>query len=195
MLSSNNDDVLEICFEQTNKLLQAISFLKDSGIKQTVELETDGIFLYYKGKSKFKLKLDKKERVQNFLTSPLKTELIERFSFKITQENIDFIMKYSNFNTFEIKAYFYLKDNILYVDLDNKTESRISSVSIPLTEKYSGNLEEPFILALDDIKKFSVIDKENIKVNLTDRCIEVLSFRKTETCKTALRMIVTLRKD
>lgn len=193
---TDEKEPIELCFENVSKLIQAFSFLKDIGADQSFELETDDIFLSYKGKGKFKLKLDKKERVEQFMTTPLKTEFEDLFSFNLNQDQINFIMKYStlNQNIETIKGYFYLKDNLLYIDIDDKQEARLSSISIPVTDKFEGNLENPVIIDLNDIKQFSLIDKEKIKVLICKQCIRVLSFRKTNETKTAMQMIVRILK-
>ena len=82
---SEEAEETSICFEMVNKLIQAVSFIKETSSETEFILETDGIFLSYKGHAKFKLKLDKSERVEQWTTTPLKTELTDLFSFRITQ--------------------------------------------------------------------------------------------------------------
>lgn len=193
---SEETEETSICFEMVNKLIQAVSFIKETSSETEFILETDGIFLSYKGHAKFKLKLDKPERVEQWTTTPLKTELTDLFSFRITQDQIDFLSKYSTFNpNFEVKAYLYLKDNTLYCDIDDKNEARISSVTVPITKDFEGTLANPVIMDLNDMRIFSLISKTQIKVIVTEKCVKVLSFRKTDNTKTALQMIVRILKN
>jgi hypothetical protein len=197
-IKTEDNSEIEICMENISKLINAISFLKDLHTPEQFNLDFDGIYLsYQEGQGKFKLKLDKKERVEVYTTLPLKTTFEDLFSFRLTQDDINFIMKYSNFNpNFEVNGYFYVKNNQLYIDIDNKQEARLSTVSIPLNTKIEGTLDEPVIVDLQDIKNFSLIDKDRIKVCIAKQCVRVLSLRKEkiEGCdteiKTALEMIV-----
>lgn len=195
-IKTDDGSETEICLENVGKLINALAFLKDLNTPEQFNLETDGIYLSYKeGQGKFKLKLDKKERVEVYTTLPLKTKFEDVFSFRMNQDNINFIMKYSNFNpNFEVNGYFYMKEQQLYIDIDNKQEARLSTVSIPLNTQHEGTLDEPVIVDLQDIKNFSLIDKDKIKVCIAKQCVRVLSYRKVQLddaeIKTSLEMIV-----
>ena len=89
----------------------------------------------------------------------------------------------------------YLKDNTLYCDIDDKNEARISSVTVPITKDFEGTLANPVIMDLNDMRIFSLISKTQIKVIVTEKCVKVLSFRKTDNTKTALQMIVRILKN
>lgn len=178
LISDNDADEVELCFENLAMLLKAIMFIKEiGGSTDTAEFECDGVFLKYSGKGSIKLKLDKRERIEQFLTTPIKAELKNLFAFELTDASIKQILKYSQFNTnYDVKLYFYLgKDQTLMVDIDDKKEmaGRLSKVSIPVTKKYKGILDKPFILCLEDIQKFNIFDQEKIQCCLTDKCLKI----------------------
>lgn len=200
ILDTKDDNAIqELCFESISKLVQSIAFIMEiDNTKDEIEFGITDKFLTYNGYGAFKLKLDKKERVLNYITPPIKAELTELFYFKLTQTRIQQILKYSNFNVnTEVKLYIYLKDGELMCDIDNRSEAvgRLSSVSIPLTKSIKGSLDSPFVLDINDLKRFNIFDQNEIKACLTDKCLKVCSSIEDSELNTNVLSIVRLLKD
>lgn len=196
--TDDDDDSVELCFENLSNLLKTIAFIKDIGeAEKEAEFTYDGLFLKYSSKGSLKLKLDKRERVEPFITTPIKSELKNLFSFPLSEGKIKKILNYSQFNpNYEVKLYFYIKDKTLMCDIDDKKEmaGRLTSVSIPITKEYSGVLDKPFVLDLNDLRKFNIFDQPEIKCVLTDKCLKVATTLEDET-KSSMVAIVRLLKD
>lgn len=177
--SENDEDSIELCFENLANFLKAVTFIKDIGEeKDTAEFTYDGAFLKYTGQGSIKLKLDKKERVERFISSPIRSELKNLFLFNLNSIKIKKLLEYSQFNpNYEVKLYFYVKDKTIMCDIDDKKEmaGRLSSVSIPVTKEYKGTLDSPFIIDLNDLRKFNIFDQDEISCVVTDKCLKVVS--------------------
>lgn len=204
MESDDPDDSVTLSFESIANLIKMVAFVKDIGqISEECEFECDGVFIRFAGKGSIKLKLDKYELIERFVSAPIKSELKDLFCFNMTSEVIKKILSYSTFNTnYEVKLYFYLKNGILMCDIDDKKEmaGRLSCVSIPVTDKYKGVLEKPFILDLEDAKKFNIFEQPVIKCCLTDKCLKIASdftstLKNKEQVTTTMMAIVRLLKD
>lgn len=175
LISENDSDSVQLCFESIQKLLKMIMFVKDIGEEvETAEFETDEANLYYKGKGSIKLKLDKYEKVQPFVSSPIKTELTPLFQFELPDDRIKKILNYSQFNeNYEVKLYFYIKDKTLMCDIDDKQESvgRLTRVSIPITNRFRGVIDSPFVIDINDLRKINIFDRPGIKVCLCAKSV------------------------
>lgn len=197
--SDDDNDSVELCFENLANLLKTIAFIKDIGEQQEeAEFTFDGLFIKYAGKGSIKLKLDKRERIEQYLTNPIKSELKNLFTFDLTQESIKKLLTYSQLNpNYEVKLYFYIKDNTLMCDIDDRKEmaGRLSSVSIPITKEFKGILDKPFVVDLEDLQKLNVFDQYKIKWVLTDKCLKVLTENNTEKTQSSMMAIVRILKD
>lgn len=197
--SDDDNDSVELCFENLANLLKTIAFIKDIGEQnETAEFVCDGLFLKYSEKGSIKLKLDKRERVEQYLTNPIKSELTNLFTFDLSQIKIKKILTYSQFNpNYEVKLYFYIKDKTLMCDIDDRKEmaGRLTSVSIPITKEFKGVLDKPFVVDLEDLQKLNVFDQPQIKCVLTDKCLKVLTENNTDKTKSAMMAIVRILKD
>lgn len=179
MESEDKDDSVQLCFENIQNLIKMVAFIKDIGqINDCCDFEYDGLFLRFVGKGQIKLKLDKYDVVSRYVSAPIRSELKNLFSFILTSETIKKILSYSGFNVnYEVKLYFYLKNGVLMCDIDDKKEmaGRLSCVSIPVSTNFKGSLEKPFILDLEDLRRFNIFDQPSIKCCLTDKCFKISS--------------------
>lgn len=178
LLVAEAGESVQLAFEEITKLRLALQFITETSDAKEIELTTNGKFLEYKGLGAFKLKLDALDRVEAYVSPPIKTELQEIFSFKIKRETIKQIATYSNFNTnYEIKLYFAkAEDGWLKCDIDNRSENngRLSVITIPITDKIKGDVEQT-VMDLNDLNTFNIWNQNEILITRMDKCISVTS--------------------
>jgi len=159
---------IEFTFASLSKFTMALRALEDCGELENIELECNGSTLTYKGKSKFRLILDDPLCIEIYTYNRSGTEHNDIFKFPITGLQISTIRKYTSLNIQESKAYFYVKDNIVYVDVDDKQKKKVSSVTLPITDKFKGKDNEPFCVNINDMTLYTCLNPDKITLSLLD---------------------------
>lgn len=180
-----------------SKLLQAVKLIietnKDS---DTAELNVTKNFLTYNGKAKFKLKKYTEAHLQFHTTKTIDVQTNELFSFDLSNELFKYSNRYKGITgEKDPKIYIYSKDNEVYVEHDDKTQTLIDSLGICVADKHTGELRSPICVNINNnYSKFNPLGADSVKLALHElngkpAFIKVLSSVSNDKYTTAVELI------
>jgi hypothetical protein len=176
-----SDEPITFCFSDIIKLHNTFSIIKDVDESKTTEINFNGTFISYTGKTKFKLKTVKSDIMKIYICDPLKSTLKDVFSFEINPTSYKNSLKMGNIlsGSEDIKIYLICEDGKMLAEFDDKMNKFSDSVTYPISDKLTGTLERPLVVSQDVYRIFGVLPTSNVQVNLTNK--NVLSVR--SSCK------------
>lgn len=154
-------EFIKICLRDINAFRSSINIItiveqKNEAILNVAESIGDNNIVYakyieYKGKTKFKLISVDPQVIEQFISTDLKTELPENWSFNIDPSRLDIIQNRTGniVNTQDdVSIYIYpeyceeTETTRVIVDLNARKSTYINSIALPIAEESNGELPE-----------------------------------------------------
>ena len=192
-----SDKPMSFAFNDIIKLHNTFSIIKDVDTNPDIKLDFNGTFISYKGLTKFKLKCVKEDIMIMYISSPLKTTLENIFTFEINPTDYKSSLKMGNIlsGCDDIKIYLIQENDRILAEFDDKSNKFSDSVTYPLSNKVTGNIDKPIIVSQDVYRIFGVIPSSNVEVNLTNKnVLQVNTKREDEKSYIDLNIICSILK-
>jgi hypothetical protein len=93
------------------------------------------------------------------------------------------------------KCYIYVENDKVYGEHDDKTEERINSISLPISDVYEGSLTSAVCLPVESFQLFNIMQADSIKIQYSDfPCLKVDSIKQVGSNKIITSIISKLIK-
>lgn len=179
-LEEKPETPVSFAFNDVSKLQKSIAVVAASVEGNKAVLDFDGVFLSCLGDSSFKLKVVKRDIIEKYITTPLKTELVDIYSFKTNSDTIRKVIQANNIiMNADNKIYFSVKNNKIIAEIDNKISVYSDSIGVPISTEVTGasKLSKNTCIRFQDFAYFNVLDCENIKIAFTDKNVFIVESR------------------
>lgn len=162
-----------IYFQDITKLLKSVSLIKDVEESNTATLKFTGQFITYENQVKFRLKTQRAETIEKYITEPIKAQLNPMYAFCTTEEKIKKVLQCTGIvnsnNTTDAKIYFVKQGDGILAEVDDKKSQMVDSVGLPIADKVEGAVGEVVCISLEKFRHFIILPADVINVVMTDR--------------------------
>jgi hypothetical protein len=173
------EDNLKLNIGSIKKLINAFNCINEDIIALNI---ANNSISYNSSTTNFKYHLKEDGTIER---PPVSIEKIQQIKFdtqfSINSDKIDEILKASTFSIDSNKFYFYMKDNILFGDLTDKTIANLDSITIQITDKIGGEpLADQVPIKLDIFKIISSIRTDNLTIKINKKGVIMFEIKEND---------------
>jgi hypothetical protein len=162
-------DEITFSYADISRLVKVFHLVHSIEKTNVMEFDYDGMFLSYENLAKFKLltvKNEHSEKIDKYITTPVKTEIVPLFSFKTSSDRIKLVLQQTGMITSnDAKVYIIRKNNMMVCELEDKTNPASDCIGIPISVEMTGSIDRIIILTYETFKTFNIISSDDIVVN------------------------------
>lgn len=179
----SSEDIV-FSFSDIQKLIKTISMVQKVEAGENMDMEYDGIFLSHEGVTKFRLATTKdehNEKIDKYVTTDLKNELIPIASFRTSSDRIKMVIQHmSMISSTDARLYMIWKNDAVMCELEDRKNPAGDCIGIPISNSMTGDFGGIIPLTYESFKAMNLVESDDIKISYTDQmAVDMQCIKKT----------------